>query len=84
MFSGRERVLGGASDDYLIENKGDIGVLIGVEHVYAQEGEVNLVSIELVDQVFLAALEIIDLNRGIARPVGAEGVCKAVFFRQRK
>lgn len=35
MFSGRERVLGGARDDYLIENKGDAGIREAVSYLDA-------------------------------------------------
>ena len=75
-------MLGGTRDDYLIENKGDIGVFVGIEHVYAKKSEFDFVAIEFIDQILLAAFEVVDLYRGIARPIGAKGVCKAVFFRQ--
>ena len=75
-------MLGGTRDDHLIENKGDIGVFVGIEHVYAKKGEFDFVAIELIDQILLTAFEVVDLYRGIARPIGAKGVCKAVLFRQ--
>ena len=79
---GGEGVLGRTCHDKLIEDERHKGVFVGIKQVHAYEGEIDLVAIQFVDQVFLATFEVVHLNRGVACPIGAEGVREAVFLRQ--